>query len=438
MLSSKPAAGAWLMSMPQILPDRTGAVRCQWFLIDPTTMNDGCVFFDTDLPFPRQRGSLSAEAFVAQRRAAADWLHGQEQALSEVFLAEGRDELPVDDYLRWRQQQQRRLGQARKGWTDALAEAGWSMNSPWAYLRPDLLTEYDAGHPENRPERPFEEKVTSTTSVWWRCIRDENHQWRTSVHNRHAIGTGCPRCAKRGVSRREQDVFTALRERCPELESPASVPRVRTDSGTRRMRAWRVDMLLPGTPAVVVEYDGAYWHKDRLQKDRAKTADLSASGCVVIRVREDPLPAVTSNDIVCAQDLPAREVAELVHHRIDELARGGRTHESVSTPVTEQPPEQLDLFSESVAPDSSSAASRGPVPAALGAHTKAVVAILIHEGLLAVHEGEVRGDCALGTQQPILQMIPQAFHEQKCGLVRFEALAKAAARVMSSEKLPPR
>ncbi|MGW1659335.1 DUF559 domain-containing protein [Streptomyces atratus] len=189
---------------------------------------------------------------------------------------------------------------------------------------------------------------------------------------------------------------------------------------------------------MVVEYDGAYWHKDRLQKDRDKTADLSAAGYVVIRVREDPLPAVTSNDIVCAEDLPAREVAELVHRRIGELARGGQAHGSTSTPGADQSPEQLDLFSEDSAPDSFSTVPQGRVPAVLDAHTKAAVAVLIHEALLAVHEAQVHEDRALGTQQKVLRMIPQALHEMKYGVGRAEALTKAAIRVMSSEELPQR
>ncbi|MFF2013851.1 zinc-ribbon domain-containing protein [Streptomyces sp. NPDC058195] len=394
-------------------------------------MNNGHISSSEALPFPRARSGLNEEAFVTEHHVATNWIQAQEQALSEVFLAEGRKELPVDDYVQWRRQQQLRLGESRRAWTDALAEAGWRTNRTWAYLRPDLLDEYDVEHAENPPGLPFEEKVTSTLSVWWRCGRDEDHRWRTSVNNRHAVGTGCPRCAKKGVSRREQEIFVALRERYASLESPASVPRCRNSSGGRRIRAWRVDMLLPGTPAVVVEYDGAYWHKGRMQADSDKTADLTASGCVVIRVRESPLPPITPNDIVCAQGLPAHEVAELVHQRISKLVPDSPPSERASTSSEAlHLTEQLGLFTGDPAADSDATATRASAPAVPGAHAKAVTAALVRDMLLAVHETQVRQDWVLGTQQEIDLIVPHALHEMKYGLGRVQSLARAAVHVL--------
>lgn len=44
--------------------------------------------------------------------------------MAELFLEEGRRELPVDgDYTAWRQAQQRRLGEARERWLRTLADA---------------------------------------------------------------------------------------------------------------------------------------------------------------------------------------------------------------------------------------------------------------------------------------------------------------------------
>ncbi|MFE9121456.1 zinc-ribbon domain-containing protein [Streptomyces sp. NPDC007172] len=252
------------------------------------------------------------------------WLRSQEQVMAEVFLEEGRDQLPVDgDYTVWRQAQQRRLGEARERWLRELAHAGWSGvdkgGRSLAYVRPDLLDEYDSSHPENPTDLPLTASVTDPQSVWWRCLRDESHQWRTSFNNRHVAGTGCPRCGKKGVSRREQEIFTALREHLPALASPGSVPRCEPPQAGRRLRSWRVDMLLPGAPPVAVEYDGAYWHKDRIGKDQEKAADLTASGHIVIRIREQPLPNITPHDIVCTPDQPADAIAELVYRKIVEV-----------------------------------------------------------------------------------------------------------------------
>lgn len=201
-----------------------------------------------------------------KRREAMEWLHAQEKALAEVFLHEGSRELPVDgSYLLWRQAQQRRLGKSRQGWMTMLTEAGWtglkSGSRSLAYLRPDLLAEYDSEHEENTPCVDPTGPLTAVESLWWRCLRDDSHRWKTSVHNRHFAGTGCPRCGKKGVSRREQEIFTALRRRLPALVSPGTAIRHAAPGGSRRrQRSWRVDMLLPGAPPVAVEYDGAYWN----------------------------------------------------------------------------------------------------------------------------------------------------------------------------------
>ncbi|MEV5224106.1 zinc-ribbon domain-containing protein [Streptomyces syringium] len=263
--------------------------------------------------------------------------------MNDLFIAEGERELPVEDYVAWVRAQQQRQGEARRQWLTMLADAGWHMGSLYyrsmAYLRPDLLDEYDFDHDENPIRLPYEDTLTGTRSVWWRCMRDESHRWRTSVNNRHRAGTGCPRCNKKGVSRREHAVFTALRTLHPDLISPGSVPRNALPSGPRRQRSWRVDMLLPGRTPVVVEYDGAYWHRDIFPKDQEKSDDLMASGHTVIRIREVPLPLVTPNDVVCQQETPPETVAELVHKRISELTRRPRADDRPLPPG-----EQLDLF----------------------------------------------------------------------------------------------
>lgn len=350
-----------------------------------------------EVPFPRHRRDLDgADEVEAERQVAEDWLRGQDRALSEVFLAEGRNELPVEDFPVWRHAQEGRLGKARSGWVAALSEAGWEMDGTQslAYLRPDLLTEYDSEHEENPGHLPFEGTLRSTLSVWWRCHRDEDHRWRTSINNRARVGTGCPRCAKKGCSRREQDIFVALRERLPGVQSPASVPRSTRSEGGRRQRAWRVDMYLPGTPPVVVEYDGAYWHQGRHDKDAGKTADLTASGHVVLRLREHPLPTITPNDLVCATDLSAPAVAEMAHRRIEELTPDNPARRGAAEP------EQLTL------PPPNLPAQRTSATPASADSAQTLQARLSREALLAMHATQVRLDLAFGirsTQQVATQ-----------------------------------
>lgn len=322
---------------------------------------------------------------------AVEWLRSQEQALAVLFLEEAQNDLPVAQYADWRRAQRRRLAEARSQWIQALTDVGWRIPSgcrSLAYLRPDLLGEYDFEHKENPKDLPFTGLVTAPLSVWWRCFRDDDHRWKTSFVNRHRVGTGCPRCGKRGVSRREEEIFSSLREYFPALVSPGSVARSAPPAaGGRRLRSWRVDMLLPGQPAVVVEYDGAYWHGNREQQDRDKTADLTASGHLVVRIREHPLPAVTPHDVTCTSEQSAHDVAGLVHRRIVGLVgTEGRGPDGPSTFEAGQ----LELFSGSTSFASPSTTGRRNDVAvqALGA--------LITEAAVVSHAAEVQVDRALG------------------------------------------
>ncbi|WP_280478877.1 zinc-ribbon domain-containing protein [Nocardia asiatica] len=360
-------------------------------------------------PFPRNRHDVPVQEWSREAAVARGWLRTQERALSDVFLAEGREELPVEDYRLWRHRQHVRLGQARCEWTARLADAGWNHAHHTAsvlYLRPDLCGEYDHKHPDNLPELLLDADVKNHLSVWWRCVRDGNHQWRTSIRNRHFAGTGCPWCGKKGVSRREREVFEALQRRLPDLLCSASVPRARQAAGQRRLRSWRVDMLLKGPPAVVVEYDGAYWHRDRAEWDQAKSDDLAMSGHVVVRVREHPLTEITANDVICTEDQCADAIAEAVIQKLDNLLTLPAKSESAGSGIC-RPPEPLSftsdtdgewtLFDRSEAESSLSPRHRDPNREMAAA----VLATMLREATLAYHRAEVHydrevGECLVG------------------------------------------
>lgn len=76
-------------------------------------------------------------------------------------------------------------------------------------------------------------------------------------------------------------------------------------------RSVRLDMVfkLRTGRALVVEYDGAYWHRDKEEQDFRKARMVEDAwcdrGCVVVRIREDPLAPLHPNDV----QVPARSDA---------------------------------------------------------------------------------------------------------------------------------
>ncbi|WP_327740520.1 zinc-ribbon domain-containing protein (plasmid) [Streptomyces nojiriensis] len=390
---------------------------------------------DRAVSFPRAADDVGKESWLSERAVAQAWLLAQEEALAEVFLAEGRRDLPVEDYPSWLGEQQHRLGRARESWQRMLLGAGWPLGSEGsrslAYLRPDLMGEYDSASEDNPADLPYRGTLASTVSVWWSCSRDEEHRWRTSFYNRHVVGTGCPRCAKRGVSRRELEIFTALRQSLPDLTSPATVPRAAAAPRQRQQRAWRVDMYLPGAPPVVVEYDGAYWHQDREGKDSAKSADLAASGHIVVRIRESPLPAVTCNDVACTAEMPAAEVAHLVLQRISALTRSPA---AMTRPPAENPPD--------VVPSTPRKRAERPVAATadLDPFKRNLIASWSLQALLASHRAGVVADLGtgyLGGLSPDVVQRAQAEMMKEVGTVKGLTLA-VTDLLRDSQSRPPR
>lgn len=66
-----------------------------------------------------------------------------------------------------------------------------------AALRPDLAADW---HPtRNRPLSPESVFPAAAHRVWWRC--PEGHEWQATINSRSHLGTGCPYCSGRRVTK---------------------------------------------------------------------------------------------------------------------------------------------------------------------------------------------------------------------------------------------
>lgn len=59
-------------------------------------------------------------------------------------------------------------------------------------LNPPFMKEWDSD--KNKRINPFELSPKSEKKVWWRCLNDNNHVWRTKISHRTG-GTNCPYCS---------------------------------------------------------------------------------------------------------------------------------------------------------------------------------------------------------------------------------------------------
>ncbi|MBI00850.1 MAG: hypothetical protein CL467_09715 [Acidimicrobiaceae bacterium] len=79
-----------------------------------------------------------------------------------------------------------------------------------------------------------------------------------------------------------------------------------------------VDIVLDDL-RLIVEFDGNWWHRNKIDKDRDKTALMEEAGWQVIRVRERPLDSIHANDVMVEAQAPAKTVADLVLNKIVEV-----------------------------------------------------------------------------------------------------------------------
>ncbi|NYD36146.1 zinc-ribbon domain-containing protein [Actinomycetospora corticicola] len=123
----------------------------------------------------------------------------------------------------------------------------------------------------------------------WVCADHPTHVWTASLAARTS-GTGCPSCRGFGKSAIELLHLKAAQELFGDAAS--GLPWRNTAFTARSVWYPDITVTLTGGRSLVIEYDGAYWHGEKYEIDTAKTKDLLATGALVVRLREHPLPAL--------------------------------------------------------------------------------------------------------------------------------------------------
>lgn len=151
--------------------------------------------------------------------------------------------------------------------------------------RPDLADEWVY---EKNDKSPDAVTTGSQYRAWWRCTVDSAHVWQAQVSQRVRSNSGCPLCDRK-TSRSEIRLYLELRTVFPD-----AVHR-------RRIGNQEADIYLPAIK-IAVEYDGYYWHKDKIELDIKKGERFySSHGVYLIRLREEPLRLLGEHDISVQQ-----------------------------------------------------------------------------------------------------------------------------------------
>jgi hypothetical protein len=146
-------------------------------------------------------------------------------------------------------------------------------------VNPSLAKQW---HPSRNGElSPYDVAPAGNSRVWWKCPKGDDHEWEATVNHR-ASGTGCPKCNP-VWSIPELRIYSELKTLFPSIQHRAI------------LEGYEVDIFIPEI-GVGIEYDGVYWHQDKLEKDKEKNAALGSS-ILLIRIREEDLPLLSPHDV---------------------------------------------------------------------------------------------------------------------------------------------
>lgn len=144
-------------------------------------------------------------------------------------------------------------------------------------LFPDMAKEW---HPTKNKLKPSEIIAGGSKKIFWIC--KYGHEWSAIMDNRVKKGSGCPKCSSQ-TSRVELYIFSELQTIFNKVLNREKINKDEIDIF--------IDDINLG-----LEYDGAYYHKNKEKKDLQKNHRLNKI-MLLINIREYPLNRISKHDI---------------------------------------------------------------------------------------------------------------------------------------------
>ena len=111
----------------------------------------------------------------------------------------------------------------------------------------------------------------SDKTAWWKCSK--GHEWKAKIYSRN-YGSGCPKCAtEQNTSFPEYAILFYLQKH--NLYAIHSFKEL----------GYELDVYIP-SHKIAIEYDGYYWHKNKIREDLEKNYRCRNDGIKLYRIRE--------------------------------------------------------------------------------------------------------------------------------------------------------
>jgi len=144
---------------------------------------------------------------------------------------------------------------------------------------PEIIKQWDFEKNENLTPEQF--VFGSNKKIFWKCYR--GHSWKATIQQRTIQKTGCPFC-RPNVSRLELRIYSELLYFFPDTK--------------RQKKLWGKEFDVSNTILkLCIEVDGYPWHSKKIEKDKIKNTLCNDNDFILIRVRDDRLEKISSDDI---------------------------------------------------------------------------------------------------------------------------------------------
>jgi len=222
----------------------------------------------TICPFcANQKVSNTNSLFAAYPELSKEWHPTKNGELTPVDVISGSNQkvwwkCPEEDDHEWMASINARTGSRKTGCPMCFGFAVVKSNS-LLFKFPRIAKEL---HPtKNKGISAADLFYSSNQKYWWKCPKDDDHEWKTTVRHRTHSKSNCPYCTLTPQSKQE---LTITFELLQFFDINPKGFKTKVDG-----KIWSIDIFISELN-LGIEFDGSYWHKDKRALDKLKTEKL--------------------------------------------------------------------------------------------------------------------------------------------------------------------